>query len=126
MPKTYNSRQLFFLRMEAEHEPREPDGPDLLRYLKAFTPEEVQALIDRIVRRVAAGKVSQLRPETAHLVARALRAWNATPHRDSIVREICGFREGCDPWCLNCIGKANAIMNLYAGIATPRSRRKRR
>jgi hypothetical protein len=64
---------------------------------------------------VAAGKVAQLKPETAHLVARALRRYMAEPHRDNIVREICGVRGGCDQACVGCIAKANAIMALYAG-----------
>jgi hypothetical protein len=40
----------------------------------------------------------------------------AEPSRDSIVREICGVRGGCDQACVGCIGKANAIMALYAGL----------
>ena len=46
----------------------------------------------------------------AYLAARALRAYNAEPSRDRIVREICRVRGGCGPWCIGCIGKANAIM----------------
>ena len=48
--------------------------------------------------------------------ARALQAYNAVPAREKIVREICGVRGGCRPQCVGCIGKANAIMKLYAGV----------
>jgi hypothetical protein len=115
MPKTYNSRQLNDLRLEAEHAAPLPAEPDLTRYVRPFTAEEINAIIERIERRVAAGKVALLRPETAHLVAPALRRYMAEPSRDSIVREICGIRDGCDEPCVGCIGKANAIMALYAG-----------
>ena len=47
----------------------------------------------------------------------ALRGWNAKPSRDSIVREICGVPRGCAERCINCIGKANAVMQLYEGKA---------
>ena len=67
--------------------------------------------------RVTAGKITQLKPETAYLVVQALRGWNAKPSRDSIVREICGVPRGCAERCINCIGKANAVMQLYEGKA---------
>jgi hypothetical protein len=125
VPKTYNSRQRFFLRLEAEHAPDEPEGPDLLRYVRGFSIEEVQSIIDRVERLVATGKVTQLRPETAYLVARALKAWNAEPSRENIVREICGVRDGCDDVmkCMECVGKANAIMHLYRGMISARQKR---
>ena len=61
-------------------------------------------------------KVVQLKPDTAYLAVRALRAYNANPSRQSIVQEICGVRGGSQPQCVGCIGKANAIMKLCAGI----------
>jgi hypothetical protein len=67
--------------------------------------------------RVAAGKVTQLKPETACLVVKALRAWNETPQRKAIAREICRLPGGCGKHCIDCIGRANAIMGLYEGRA---------
>ena len=43
-------------------------------------------------------------PETVYLVAKALRSWNATPKRQTIVREICRILGGCGRHCLDCIG----------------------
>ena len=103
------------MRLEAQHSAPPPDDPDLTWYVRPFTAQQITAIINRIERRVAAGKVAQLKPETAHLVARALRRYLAEPSRDSIVREICGIRGGCEQRCLGCIGKANAIMTLFDG-----------
>jgi hypothetical protein len=115
MPKIYNNRQLNQMRLEAKHAQPPPVESDVLPYIRQFTLEEIIALIERIVARVAMGKVVQLKPDTAYLAARALHAYNATPSRQSIVREICGVRGGCRPQCVGCIGKANAIMALYQG-----------
>lgn len=115
MPKTYNQRQLDQMRLEAAHEPPVPEAPDVTRFIRYFHPDDVRRLADRLEKRVAAGKITQLKPETAYLVVKALRTWNATPSRDSIVREICGVQGGCPKRCLTCIGKANAIMQLYEG-----------
>ena len=118
MPKTYNSRERNFMRLEAEHAPPAADTheTDLTRYIRFFPADEIARLIERITARVEVGKVTQLRPETAYLVTRALRVLAAEPRREDIVREICGVAGGCGPrWCMGCIGKANAIMGLYEG-----------
>jgi hypothetical protein len=50
--------------------------------------------------------------------------WMAEPRRDALVREICGVPGGCINQCLGCIGKANAIIQLYEGAegaVNPRS-----
>ena len=118
MPKTYNSRQIHHMEVEARYAPAPAasDEPDVTPYIRHFPPEEIAALVERITARVAAGKVVPLKPDTAYLAARALRAYNAVPSRERIVREICGVRGGCQPQCVGCIGKANAIMKLYAGV----------
>src|SRR4051812_7181272 len=96
MPKTYNQRQIDQLRAEAAHAPPEPQaGPDVSRFIRFFRHDDVRAIADRMEGRVAAGKTSHLKPETALLVVKALRAWAATPQRDAIVREICGVPGGC-------------------------------
>ena len=115
MPKTYNQRQLNQMRLEAAHQPPAPAGPDVARFFRYFSPGEVRQLADRMERRVAAGKVTHIKPETAYLVVKALRTWAAEPDRRAIVREICGIPGGCPNQCLGCIGKANAIMQLYGG-----------
>ncbi len=115
MPKTYNARQVAQIKLEQAHTPEPPAEPDVTPHIRPFPPAEIAALIERIVARVAAGKAVHLKPDTAHLAARALRAYNARPSRQSIVREICGVPGGCKPQCVGCIGKANAIMGLYEG-----------
>ncbi|MEQ1935573.1 MAG: hypothetical protein ABL962_17070 [Fimbriimonadaceae bacterium] len=116
MPKTYNARQIRQLELEARYAPKPPSPPDDLPHFRFFSHPEIATVVARIKSRVAAGKVTQLRPDTAYLAARALDAYMATPSREDIVREICGVRGGCDTQCLACIGKANAIMQLYDGI----------
>jgi hypothetical protein len=78
---------------------------------------DMRQIADRMERRVADGKVTHLKPDTAYLVVQASRAWNATPSRQSIVREICRLPGGCKEQCIDCISKANAIMGLYEGRA---------
>ena len=108
-------RQIDQIRLEDAHTPQARDAPDVTRFIRYFSSEEVRQIVRRLEQSVAAGKVTQLKPETAYLVVQALRGWNAKPSRDSIVREICGVPGGCKNRCFNCIGKANAIMQLYEG-----------
>ena len=117
MPKTYNQRQVDQMRLEDAHTPQTPDAPEVTRFIRYFSSEEVRQIVQRLEQRVTAGKITQLKPETAYLVVQALRGWNAKPSRDSIVREICGVPRGCAERCINCIGKANAVMQLYEGKA---------
>jgi hypothetical protein len=116
MPKTYNQRQLRDMLAEQAHAPSLQQEPDVTPYIRFFPAKEIAEIIARIERQVAGGKITHLKPDTAYLVARALRAFNAKPSRDHIVREICGVRGGCEPQCTGCIGQANAIMKLYDGI----------
>ena len=95
MPKTYNQRQIDQMRLEDAHTPQARDAPDVTRFIRYFSSEEVRQIVRRLEQSVAAGKVTQLKPETAYLVVQALRGWNAKPSRDSIVREICGVPGGC-------------------------------
>jgi hypothetical protein len=115
VPKTYNQREINQMRLDAEYAPPVPDEPDVMRFIRYFHPDDVRQIADRMERRVAAGKITHIKPETAYLVVKALRMWNAEPKRESIVREICGVPGGCPNQCLACIGKANAIMQLYEG-----------
>jgi hypothetical protein len=115
VPKTYNQRQIDQLRLEAAHEPPTTGAPDVTRFIRFFHPDDVRRIADRMEQRVAAAKVTQLKPETAYLVVKALRAWNATPKRQAIVREVCRRPGGCEKHCIDCIGRANAIMGLYEG-----------
>jgi hypothetical protein len=115
MPKTYNKRQIDQLNLEAAQAPPAQDKADVSRFVRFFHPDDVRQIADRMGQRVAAGKVTQLKPETAYLVVKALQAWNATPQRQAIVREICRRPGGCGKQCIGCIGRANAIMGLYEG-----------
>lgn len=120
MPKTYNTRMIRDLEIEAKHAPPIPNEPDVTPYIRFFPTDEIAALVARIEKRVAAGMVTHLSPETARLAAAALRGYNAKPDRNAIARECCGVGGGCEPPCVACIGKANAIMKLYAGTGEPR------
>jgi hypothetical protein len=117
VPKTYNSRQIEQFRLEAQsrREPAEADTPDVTPYIRFFPAYEARAIADRIDRLVAARKVTRLQPETAHLAAKAIRSWAATPRRDWLVQAICRLRPICEKRCVACIGVANAIMRLYRG-----------
>jgi hypothetical protein len=117
VPKTYNQRQINHIRAQDSRAPWAEAGPDVTRFIRFFHPDDVRQIADRMEQRVAAGKLTRLKPETAYLVVKALRTWNATPKREAIVREICGIPGGCEKPCLNCTGKANAIMHLYEGAA---------
>lgn len=114
MPKTYNARQLADMRVQAAHAAPMPDTPDLIRHIRFFSPEEVAGLVDRIESRVASDKPTHLKPDTAYLVAKALRAWANRPSRRDIVRAICGVKN-CTQHdkCITCIGRANAIIGLF-------------
>jgi hypothetical protein len=68
-------------------------------------------------RELPPAKHTHIKPETAYLVVKALRAWNATPKREAIVREVCRLSGGCEPQCVGCIGRANAITGLYEARA---------
>lgn len=117
MPKTYNTRELNFMRLEAEHAPPDKgaDVPDLTAHIRYFPAEEIAAIIARIAARLAKGKTVTLKPDTAYLAMRGLRAFAAKPDRRAIVRKICRKPGGCGRHCIDCIGKANAIMGLYEG-----------
>ena len=110
MPKTYNSRQLEHMRIEAEYAPQKfGDIPDLTRHIRPFSHKEVASLVGRITARIAADRPTHLKPDTAYLVAKAMRMWMAEPRREAIVREICGVPGGCINQCLGCIGKGRKV-----------------
>ena len=82
MPKTYNARQIADMKAQDAHSAPLPDTPDLTRHIRFFSSEEIAGLVDRIESRVAADKPTHLKPDTAHLAAKALRAWaNTIPSR---------------------------------------------
>ena len=68
MPKTYNQRQIDQIRLEDAHTPQARDAPDVTRFIRYFSSEEVRQIVRRLEQSVAAGKVTQLKPETAYLV----------------------------------------------------------
>lgn len=75
-PKTYNSRQLAQLRVEAAYAPQLPDGGhDATRHIRYFSIDEITALIDHTMARVAADKPTHLKPDTAYLIGKAPRMW---------------------------------------------------
>lgn len=117
MPKTYNARMIEGLEREAQYAPPLPETPDVIRFIRHFPPEEIASIADRMEQRVAAGKLSTMKPDTAYLAVQALREFNAKPKRHDIVREICRMPGGCGrrQQCVECISKANAVMQLYQG-----------
>lgn len=70
-------------------------------------------LAERVYRRAWSGRVVHLSPETAIVVAAAVRAFATRPGRDAIAMTICTARAKCDRPCDKCIGKANVIERLY-------------
>jgi hypothetical protein len=93
MPKTYNARQIADRKAQDVHAAPLPDTSDLTRHIRFFSPEEIAELVDRIESRVADNKPTHLKPDTAYLVAKALRAWANQPTRRELVREICGVKD---------------------------------
>ena len=116
MPKTYNARQIADMKAQDVHAAPLPDTSDLTQHIRFFSPEEIANLVDRIESRVAADQPTHLKPDTAYLAAKALRAWASRPTRREIVREICGVKD-CTQHdkCMTCIGRANAIIGLFQG-----------
>lgn len=76
------------------------------------------ALADRLEANALAGKVSNLKPETAYLAQKAIHVLANAPTQDEFLKALCRkFREGrCDKktatGCLSCLGLANAAFNL--------------
>lgn len=76
-------------------------------------------LADNLERLAAEGKVAPLSPDTARLVAIALRAFATEPDRDAIALAICGIPGRCPTPCAGCQGKANVVVRLYRGAKGP-------
>lgn len=56
-----------------------------------------------------------LKPETALVVALAVRAFATQPTRDEIMSVICDQKQPCKGFCYPCISLANKISQLYGG-----------
>jgi hypothetical protein len=86
--------------------------------IQYLSEAEMVAVADRLEANACAGKVSQLRPETAYLAQRAIRVLASAPTHDDFLRELCrSFREGkCTSatatGCITCHGHASAVYNL--------------
>ena len=66
----------------------------------------------------AGGKVAKLKPETANLCARALRAYAARPDYEDLVRAVCGSKKcALHKTCFGCRAKANLIVQIFEGQA---------
>lgn len=76
-------------------------------------------LADSLERLARSGRVVKLSPETAALVAVALRAFATEPTRDAIALALCGVPGRCPAPCAGCQGKANLVVRLYRGQAGP-------
>jgi hypothetical protein len=86
------------------------------RYARQYSTEEIVAVAERIYLLMERGRIVRLRPETAWLVERAVRAYAARPGRDQLMALLCGnphCKRRSD--CMICMGKANAVMRLYEG-----------
>jgi hypothetical protein len=67
---------------------------------------------------VERGRTIRLTPATGWLVEKAVRAFAGRPMREQVIKIICG-RGGCNySTCMICMGKANAIMQLYESERT--------
>jgi hypothetical protein len=86
--------------------------------VRSFTPEQMLQLAARMEKLSGEGKVAKLRPETANLCARALRAYAARPDYEELVRAICGSKKcTLHKTCFGCRGKANLIVQIFEGRA---------
>ena len=82
-------------------------------YARFYSTEEIVAIADRIYLLVERERTIRLTPATGWLVERAVRSYAARPGRDQVIKIICG-KGGCSyGTCMTCMGKANAIMQLY-------------
>ena len=65
MPKTYNPRQIRDILAEQAHAPPPRQEPDVTPYIRFFPPKEIAAIIARIERQVANGKVTYIEADTS-------------------------------------------------------------
>lgn len=56
-----------------------------------------------------------LKPETALVVAAAVRAFATQPTRDDVVKLVCDRKEPCEGFCYPCVSLANKISMLFGG-----------
>lgn len=79
----------------------------------------VRPSLDAIARRLEAAfrsnRTVTLKPETALVVALAVRAFATQPTRDDLVKLICDRKDPCEGFCYPCVSLANRISQLYAG-----------
>jgi hypothetical protein len=86
--------------------------------VRFFTPEQMLQLAARMEKLSAAGKVAKLKPESANLCARALRAYAARPGYEDLVRAVCGNKKcALHKTCFGCRAKANLIVQIFEGQA---------
>jgi hypothetical protein len=86
--------------------------------VRFFTPEQMLQLAVRMEELSASGKVAKLKPETANLCARALRAYAARPDYDELVKTICGSKNcKLHKTCFGCRTKANLTVQIFEGQA---------
>jgi hypothetical protein len=76
-------------------------------------------LATRLEQLARAGRVAPLTPETALLVATALRAFSTEPSRDEVALALCTVPGRCPAPCVGCQGKANLVVRLYRGGRGP-------
>jgi hypothetical protein len=86
--------------------------------VRFFTPGQMLHLAARIEKLSAGGRVAKLKPETANLCARALRAYAARPDYEDLVRAVCGNKKcALHKTCFGCRAKANLIVQIFEGQA---------
>ena len=75
--------------------------------------------LDAIARRLEAAfradRTVTLKPETALVVAAAVRAFATQPTRDDVVKLVCDRKEPCEGFCYPCVSLANRISMLFGG-----------
>lgn len=82
-------------------------------------PTEMRPSLNDIAQRLEAAfradRTVTLKPETALVVAVAVRAFTTQPTRDDVVKLVCDRQEQCEGFCYPCIALANKISQLYGG-----------
>ncbi len=78
----------------------------------------IHDLADMLATAAREGRNAKLTPQTASLLATALRAFAARPTREEVAKAAFCSRQ-CDEICYPCRGKANVVCRIYEGGEGP-------
>ena len=89
-------------------------------HARYYSPDEIRALARRVRALVDRERTIRLTPATGWIIARSLTAHAARPTREQVMDIICGSKDCARKAdCMNCMGKANMILRVFAGESDP-------